>query len=212
MADATLYTPRFSFQKIGGSQEIEPADYNALLTALDAQVSPIPNTLANFTAGTGAAITSNKVAGSHQMLRLTLTNAVVSMTDALKYGSVRILTWPTTNLLLVNARFNLTAVKDGTGATAASTPALAVGSTAAASSTLATTAIDTIGITTLAATLSAAAQMNGPAALAQRFIAAGATNYLYLNGSNAGSLSGATGTLTVSGTVDCFFSDFGTYS
>jgi len=228
MTDATKQTSRFSFQKIGdgvigatagqtavagsgnAAQELEPRDYNAILQTLDNNLTPT-GAVSTFTAGTGVAITSN-VGGPGTTLRLTLTNALVTVTNANNYGSLKILTWPNTNLAVLSARFNLTCVKDGTGLLATDTPHVAVGSAAASNKTLATTMVDTVEQVTLAGTLSAAAQQNGPHTAGNRYIAAGASNYLYLNAGVSANGGGVDGTLTVSGTVDIFFDDYGVYS
>lgn len=207
-------TSRFRFQLMDDEHPCTPDMFNAVANAVDSNMALAPLALTNFVGGTGVVASSN-VPRSLQRLRLTLTNAVVPLTNALKYGSLSIMTWPNTNILLVNSRESLTVVKDGVGTTAASTPAIAVGSVAASASTLVTTMIDTIDLVTLAGTLSAVAQKNGPN-LTQtpnwRRIAAGASNQLFLNGSNAGSGSGADGTLTVSGTIDLDFFDLGLFS
>lgn len=211
MTDSNTKTPNLSLQHIGIQKTIEPADYNAMLDAIDSNLPAPPIVAASYgTAGTGVAGT-NAANVQLQKLRLTLTNALVPLTDALKYGSLQIFLWPNSNIRVMAARVNLTAVKDGTGTTAASTPSVGVGSVAASASTLATTAIDTVEQVALAGTLSATYQKNGPHTLGARDIAAGVTNKLFLNASNSGSSSSADGTLTVSGTIDVFFYDWGTF-
>lgn len=204
-------TTRFAFRLMDDEHPCVPDMFNALANTIDKNVALAPLSLPNFVGGTGVVATTN-APRSLQRLRLTVTAAVISLTDALKYGSLSILTWPNTNLMIVNAREDLVVVKDGVGATAASTPAIAVGSAAASVSTLTGAMIDTVDLVTLAGTLSAAAQKNGSAVSTLRRIAAGASNQLFLNASNAGSSSGATGTLTVSGTIDVDFFDLGLFS
>lgn len=212
MTDKTKQTTRFGFQKIGGSQELEPADYNSMLDTLDAQTNGPAHAAADFTSpGAGVTVGAATNVNGVQSVRLTLAAVVISLTDALKYGSESLMTWPNTNLIVASARMNLTCVKDGTGTTAASTPHVSVGSAAASNSTLATTMVDTVEQVTLAGTLSAVAQKNGPHTAGNRYIAAGASNAIFLNASNAGSSSSADGTLTVSGTIDVFFTDTGTF-
>jgi len=233
MTNVALQTSRFAFQKIGdglisatagqtatagtvtsANEVIEPGDYNALLQRLDGQIpSDLANlfTSANYTAGTGVALTHSHP-WAFWKLRLTLTNALITVTNANKYGSLEILDWPNTNLVVLSARMNLTVVKDNVGILAADTPHIAVGSAAASNTTLATTMIDTIEQVTVAGTLSAAAQKNGPHTAGNRYIAAGASNKLYLNAGTTGNSGGVDGSLTVSGTIDIFIIDTGTFS
>jgi hypothetical protein len=230
MADTSLQTTRFAFQKIGdgqisatasqtasagvfgkGSQELEPRDYNAILQCLDSNLPLFQNASSTFTAGTNTAITS-QASSALQVMRLTFTNVVISVTNALNYGSQAVLTWPNTNIQVVDARWNLTTTKDGTGLIATDTPDVALGSAAASNKTLATTMIDTIEQVATAGTLVATIQHNGPHTNGIRYIAAGTTNKLYMNVGISANGGSADGTLTVSGTADIFFIDTGVYS
>ena len=213
MVNKLLQTARFGFQKIGGSQEIEPADYNAMLDALDAAANQPATAVAGFTSpGAGVAVAAPVNVSGLQMVRFTLTGVVIALTDVLKYGSEQLITWPNTNLIVKTARMNLSCVKDGTGVVAALATHVAVGSAAASNSTLATTMIDTVESTVQAGTLTALAQHNGPHTAGDRAIAAGASNGLFLNASSAGSASSADGSLTITGTIDVFFIDTGLFS
>jgi hypothetical protein len=60
MSDTTLQTAKFAFQKIGGSQELEPADYNAMLDAIDLA---LPSGSAGVTFSTTNPATFNEVWG-----------------------------------------------------------------------------------------------------------------------------------------------------
>jgi hypothetical protein len=230
MVNKVLQTPRFSFQMIGdgtisatagqtaagaivasSGQELEPGDYNAHLQAIDNNLPKFPNLSATFTAGTGVAITS-QVSAALQLMRLTLTNGIVTITNALNYGSLQILLWPNSNIQVVDARYNLSVVKDGTGIITTDTPHVSVGSAAASATTLATTMIDTVEQVTLASGLTVTAQKNGPHTAGIRYIAAGATNKLFLNAAVSANGGGVDGSLTVSGTVDVWFIDTGLFS
>jgi hypothetical protein len=212
MTDATKYTTNRSFQKIGDAQELEVADYNSMLDALDKTVGEVGNVAADFTVPAG--VTVSKVQGPKngtQYLRLTLAALVVSATNANKYGGTEILNWPNANLFVDAARMNLIATKDGAQIQAADTPTVAVGSVTASNTTLSSTMIDTIGIVTLAGTAAPACQKNGPATPAARAVAAGATNKLFLNIGATGNTGGGTGNISFAGTVDVYFRNTGTY-
>jgi hypothetical protein len=212
MADASKQTANFKFQKIGGSQELEVADHNAMLDILDSQL-PAPVDLASvFTAGVGVAVGAPLGSQGIQRVRLTLTAAVVAATNAHKYGSLLLLTWPNANIKLVRARMNLTGTKDGAQIQAADQPTVALGSAAASNTTLATTMIDTADTVTMAATAAAVVQKNGNATQADRQIAAGATNYVYLNIGATGNTGGGDGSVAFTGTIDLFYVNLGTFS
>jgi len=212
MTDPATKTTNLSLQRIGGSEVIFPDDYNTMLDLLD---SNLPG--ASITAATYATLDAT-VAGTSagnvqiQKLRLTLTAAVVSATNANKYGSLLLLTWPNTNLKLLRARMNLVGTKDGTQIATGDQPTVALGSAAASNTTLSSTMIDTTDILTLATGLTPAAQKNGNSTQADRNIAAGATNRIYLNIGATGNTGGGTGTVTFAGTIDLYFVDFGTFS
>lgn len=212
MVDTTNQTTRFGLQKIGGSELIEPADYNRHLDAIDAQLNEVPHVGADFTIGTGVAFTYERPHGLRKM-RLTISSLVVTLAGSTTscVGNATLLTWPaTSHLVIMGARMNLTCVKDGTTLLAADTPKVALGHAVAAASDLSTTSCaSTIQSVTLAGTLSAAAQANGLASPAARFIVKGASNILNLA---VGISSKATGTLTVSGTVDVFYHELGDFS
>jgi len=234
MPNASLQTTRFALQKIAdgiigssagqtavagslatGSEMLEPQDYNAILQKLDDNlVSNMQNAFnsANYTLGTGVSIaTQANHPWSLWRLRLTLTAALVAATNAQKYGHLTLITWPNSNIFLLNARMNLIGTKDGAQIQAADQPTVAVGSAVASNTTLATTMIDTIGIVTMAATASAVVQKNGPAALASRFIAAGASNIISLNIGATGNTGGGDGSVSFTGTVDLIALDLGTF-
>ena len=210
MSDPATKTPNFSFQRVGAEVVIAPNDYNSILDTLDTQLPyPVINYATYGTPGTGVAggAASN---WNLSRLRLTLTNAVVSVAYANAYGSLKIFTWPNTNFRIQQARANLTIVKDGSVYLAADTPDVAVGTAAASNSTLATTMINVLEQESLAGTLSATYQRLGAhTASAVLDVAAGTTNYLYLNASGAPGAGSGTGTLTATGNVDLFFNDFG---
>lgn len=203
-------TSRFAFRLMDDEHPCTPDMFNAVALAVDAATA-LPLASTAFTLGTGvtsAAAVQPKSPGIQRM-RLTLTAARVVVTAALDYGSLSLMTWPNTNLFVVNARVNLVGTKDGTGIIAAATPTVAAGSVAASNVTLASTMIDTVDSTVMAGTLAAAVQKNGPATKALRPITAGASNQIFLNASIA---IAADGFIDFTGTVDVDFIDLGLFS
>lgn len=212
MADPATKTTNLSLQRIGGAEVIAPDDYNTMLDLLDSNLpgsSIVAATYATLDA-TVAGTSSGNI--QIQKLRLTLTAAVVSATNANKYGSLLLLTWPNSNIKLVRARMNLVGTKDGTQIATGDQPTVALGSAAASNTTLSSTMIDTTDILTLATGLTPAAQKNGNATQADRNIAAGATNRIYLNIGATGNTGGGTGNVSFAGTIDLYFIDLGTFS
>lgn len=212
MADLTNVTARHSWQKIGGSEVIEPALFNAFLDSADAASNGDPHLAADFTLGTGVAFTFERPHGL-RALRLTLINLLLTMAGATTscVANATLLTWPaTSNIAIATARMNLTCVKDGTILLAADTPILSVGHAVAALSDLSTANDKSmIDSTALAGTLSSVAQKNGAAAPAYRFVAKGASNIVNLA---LGLSTKVGGTLLVNGTVDIFYHEFGNFS
>lgn len=212
MVDTANQTARFGLQKIGGSEIIEPADYNRHLDAIDAQLNSAPHLAADFTLGTGVAFTFERPGGL-RALRLTLTNVLLTLAGATTSccANQTLLTWPaTSNLAIMGARMSLTCVKDGSILLAADTPKVAVGHAVTALADLSTSnAQSIVQAATLAGTLSALAQQNGQSSPAARFIAKGASNIVNLA---AGLTTKVGGTLLINGTVDLFYFEFGNFS
>ncbi len=235
MPDSSLQTTRFALQKIAdgiigatagqtavagsttkGAQMLEPQDYNALLSRLDAQMASdplFPFNTTNYVGGTG--VTVAPVAAhpwSFWRLRLTLAAVSITVTNAHKYGGTQILLWPNSNIVVLSARMNLQVTKDGVGILAADAPDIAVGSATASNTTLATTMIDTVEQVAMAGVaLTEAAQKNGPHTAGLRFITAGATNKLFLNAGTTGNTGAVDGSLLASGTIDVIAMDLGLF-
>ena len=231
MPDKNIQTSRFALQKIGdgrisatagqtaadgnntSAHVFEPGDYNALLAFIEQSHPDVPgpniSTLSG-TAGTGVVAAYN--AGALQRLRLTLSAVSIAVTNAHKYGGTQVWLWPNTNIIVLSARMNLTVTKDGVGILAADAPHIALGSATASNTTLATTMIDTIEQVTMAGSvLAELAQKNGPHTAGNRYIAAGASNALFLNAGTTGNTGAVDGSLLASGTIDVWFIDTGTF-
>lgn len=137
-----------------------------------------------------------------------LDNAVVAVTDALAYGSLKILDLADSNYIIFGAEIDSVCVKDGTGIGAALTPSVAVGTAAASNSTLSGAMINVLNIVQLAGTASAAfdKHSNDNTAPALIFLDDAATNGIWLN---AAVNPAADGTLTVTGTFVIYLLDLG---
>lgn len=213
MTDATKQTSRFAYQKIGGSEMLEPTDFNNMLDSVDARLNGDPHVAADFGAANAAVAFTYERPHGMRVLRLTLTNLVLTLAGATTAccANATLLTWPaTSNVVIDNARMNLTCVKDGTILLAADTPSIAVGHAVTALADLSTAnAKSTIDAVVLAGTLSAVGQKNGPSSPAARYISKGASNILNLA---AGLSTKVGGTLTINGTIDIFYREFGNFS
>ncbi len=149
-----------------------------------------------------------------QKVTLKLTDQVVSITAALDYGSVELLTWPDRNLHILGMEVDLELVKGNlsTGIVAATDLDVGVGSTAASAQTLATTMIDYLEKQDLDATdVSPALQVNvlgQSTATFPKQLADSATNKLFLN---IGLPTPVTvdDTVTATGTIDLYVIDLG---
>lgn len=187
-------------------------------TPLDVGMSPVPNF--PFTpnpliaaAGTGVVALTSVHIEALQHIRLTLTGVVISITDALAYGSSLLGYLPDKNLLFMGGEANLTWVKDGTGIVTGELPKVALGTAVASNATLATTMINLLnggaGGSAVAAGLTGSlfiSSNDNVTAIPYVGIVDAPTTGLYLN---AAVNPTGDGTLTVSGTLDLYFIDLG---
>lgn len=162
--------------------------------------------------GSGVAITDEAVIP--RRARLTLTNAVLTITAALDYGSLKLCDLPDRNLMLLGVEVDLTLVKQGNtnGLLAATDLDLGVGTAAASATTLATTMIDVIekvdqDTDALSVTMQRHSNDQATATFPKRIVD-GSSSALYLNAVPIAGIT-ADSTLTVSGTVDIFYMDVG---
>lgn len=194
------------------SHVMEPDFYNTLAAKVDAFLpSAFDNANAAYTAKNGAAITYTRPRALQHM-RITLTNCAVTSDSVNHYGSQEILDLPNAGIFIVGSRDNLSCVKDGVHFISSDAPNVAVGTAAASNATLSGTMINVVEQAALAgAALTETVTVNGPHSNTALQIAKGASNKVYLN--VAGTMGGGgSGVLTVSGTIDLFFFDFGAFS
>lgn len=133
---------------------------------------------------------------------------VVTVTDALAYGSAQLVDLADTNYIIFAAEADFVCTKDGAGILAAEQPNVAVGTAAASNATLTGAMINVIDITQLAGTLVAAFEehSNGNASPGLVFLGDAAANQLFLN--VAVNPTGD-GTLSVTGRFDVYLLDVG---
>jgi hypothetical protein len=149
-----------------------------------------------------------------QKVTLKLTAQVVTITAALDYGSVQLLTWPDRNLHILGMEVDLELTKGNTatGIVAATDLDVGIGSAAASAQTLATTMIDYLEKQDLdASDLTPALQVNvlgQSTATFPKQLADSATNKMYLN---IGLPTPVTvdDTVTAAGTIDFYVIDMG---
>lgn len=172
----------------------------------------VPNPLLPA-AGTGTIEETRSYAEAVQHIRLQLTSVVISITDALAYGSALLGYLPDKNLIFLGGESNLTWIKDGTGIVTGELPKIAFGTAAASNATLSATMINLInggaGGTAVASGLTGTHVMHSNdnvTAIPYVGIADGPTTGLY---ANAAVNPTGDGTLTISGTIDLYFIDLG---
>ena len=145
---------------------------------------------------------------------LNLSGETLSVTEALDYGSLLLMTWPDRNIHILGMEVDLVLVKGGVtnGLEAAVDIDVGMGSTAASAQTLATTMIDYLekqDLDTDALSLDLEVNVLGQStATFPKQLADAAANKLYLN---CGVPAGITAddALTVSGSIDLYFIDLG---
>jgi hypothetical protein len=162
----------------------------------------------------GTNITALDQAVVMRRCRLTLAGAVISVAAADDYGSVKICDLPDKNLHIHGVEVDCTVVKGGVtnGIVAATDLDMSVGTAAASATTLATTMlniIEKVDIDTNALSVEFEAHSNDNATyVAPLAIVDGASSALYMNAVAVGGIT-ADDTLTVTGTIDIFYTDLG---
>lgn len=155
--------------------------------------SPTPNS--------AGGVSMEKFSRPPQWVRLRLTAAVLSMTAANDYGSLKLADLPNANLQILGAKFALTATMAGFASNVGTALDVALGTVATASAAFSNAGekdlIPKVDATGAGATATIAGA--GTSTEAEKFIAAG-TNAVYLNASSP--VTSGTGTLTITGYVD----------
>jgi hypothetical protein len=177
-------------------------------TPLDTGLPPHPNFI--FTPVAAAVTQTAMRAEAIQRIRLTITGAVLSITDALAYGSVLLGYVPDKNMVFIGGEADLSCVKDGAGILTSELPKIAFGTAAASNATLSSTMSNLINGgatagTALASGLTATWRYHSndnASAIPYVGIADTATTAIYLNASVNPT---GDGTLTITGTVDLYF-------
>lgn len=172
---------------------------------------PVPECI--FTPAQGIIAQVLNHAAGIQKIRLQLTGVVLTITDALAYGSVDLGLVPDRNYVFVGGEGDLSCVKDGVGIVTGELPKLAVGTAAASNATLSSTMINMInggaGGTALASGLTATWKIHSNdnvTAIPYLAIGDSATTHIYLN---AAVNPTADGTLTITGSLTLYFIDLG---
>lgn len=146
--------------------------------------------------------------------RITLTNATLSVTAALDYGSLKVCDLQDRNLLLLGVEADLVLTKQGNtnGIVAATNLDVGMGTAPASAVTLAATMIDIlekVDVDTVALAVDFERHSNDQAtAVFPKRLSDSATQALYLNVSAPGLIT-ADSSLSVSGTIDLFYIDLG---
>ena len=146
--------------------------------------------------------------------RVLLENAVITLTAANDFGSLKLVDLPDRNIAIFQAELSGTVVAGGDFATG-DDPKIGVGQAAASANPIATTAVDVIALTDYtnivagAATAVAQTRLGATADLNAILIPDAAGSALYLNASNTDTQLAADGTLTFNGFFDFWYVDLG---
>lgn len=149
-----------------------------------------------------------------QKLTLNLAATSISITAALDYGSLQLLTWPDRNLHILGMEVDLELVKGlaSTGIIGTTDLDVAIGSAAASNVALTSTMVDYLELTLLDATDdSPALQVNVLGQSTSTFpkqLADAAANVMFLNIAPSTAVT-VDDTITASGTIDIYYIDMG---
>lgn len=159
------------------------------------------------TPNAAAGVAAQKLARGYQVERLTLTDVQVDIAAADDYGSVKLVDLPDSNVLILGAIMNCTAVADGTAITDVTTVDYAIGTAA-----LASTDFSGSGEKDICPEKDVAASgvsQNATTGTEANNLVAKGTNAVYLNAQAAIS---ADGWVQFTGTIDLIFVDLGAES
>lgn len=179
-------------QKLRGRINIPEATIDGHL--VDHGTPPTPNT--------AAGISRANYSRPPERLVFTFVNAVLSMTAANDFGGLEICALPNANLVLMGAKINVTAVMAGFASNVGTALDMALGTVTTASAAFSNAGemdlipkIDGTGAGTTATVAG-----RGTTTEANKWVAAGASNKVFLNASSP--VTSGTGTLTINGTVE----------
>lgn len=146
--------------------------------------------------------------------RVKLENAVITLTAANDYGSLKLVDLPDRNIMILQAELTGTVIAGGDFATN-DDPKIGVGTVAASANPIATTAVNVIPLTDYtnivagAATAVAQSLQLTLGTDASLLIPDAAAQAIYLNASNTDTQLAADGTLTFNGYFDFWYIDLG---
>lgn len=167
-------------------------------------------------AGAGVAIAMD-VPVVPRKARIDLTNALVTLTAANDYGSLKLVDLPDRNILILNAEFTGTVLWGGDFADN-DDPVIGIGTTAASASPVASTMVNVIAATTFTNIVVATANdialtfVGATGSITGLLVADAAGNALYLNVSAPDTQLATDGTATFNGYVDLVYLDLGNRS
>lgn len=164
--------------------------------------------------GGGDLVPSTNVALTEEAVRfvrettLTLTDLVITITDAQAYGGTKICDLPDSNMVILGVEADLSIVKDGTGILTGELPGVAIGTAVASNAVLSAAMIDVMAEKALGSGLTVAYDQhtNGQSTPALSFPDDSASGALYLN---AAVDPTGDGDLTVTGTITFYYIDTG---
>lgn len=199
----TRFTERLGLRRLGDSDVLQPGGGGlSLPDGGYEQDNP-------STARGGYTDLVNAVDGGLiQKLSYTLDGAIISVDADDDYGSYKVDDLPNSNFIVVGARVDITAEKDGTGIGASTQPVFGVGSAPASNSTLSGAMVNFLDGVALATANPAPVErsVNQNSSPGLLFLDAGASNGIYLNAALAIS---ADGSLEVDGTVEVWVLELG---
>jgi hypothetical protein len=196
-----------------GSATLSLSSPVTTLPGADVEVPNLRDEVA-LTAAAATSVTLEDKALVCRKLTLTVTDLVLSLTQALDYIGAKLCDLPDSNLMLLGCEVDLECVKGETsnGLESGTDITLAIGTAVASASTLATTMENVIELQLLDADDATPAYLDHSESNATALpitLADGATNALYLNLAAAVT---ADDTLTCTGTVTLYYVDLGNLS
>jgi hypothetical protein len=143
--------------------------------------------------------------GSYRGIRLSLTNVPIAITNANEFGSADLWTFVAGSLDISNACVDLTVQASAGIPQTTSALAMSLGTAATADTTLSGAEANAVASTTLAALVAGAGTFRAGANTSVSRIGGITAQTLRLNAALTGNVMTADATLTVSGTIDVYF-------